>query len=121
MVSHTLLNIEEKMKKSVEASRRELATIRTGRATPALIEYIKVEYTGAILPLNQLASISAPEAKLLIVQPWDKGTINLIEKAILASHLGITPVNDGDIIRITLPEMSSQRRDELGKILGKKA
>jgi len=77
------------MQKSVEALKRELTTIRTGRATPALVEHIKVEYAGALLPLNQLASISAPEARLLVIQPWDKGSMHSIEKAISKSELGI--------------------------------
>ncbi len=83
MASHTLWNIEEKMGKSIDALKRELATIRTGRATPALIEHIRVEYAGVPIPLNQIAGISAPEARLLVIQPWDRGSIHSIEKAIL--------------------------------------
>ena len=88
MASRTLWNIEEKMRKSIEILKKELATIRTGRATPALIEHIKVEYAGVLTPLNQIAGISAPEARLLVIQPWDKGSIRSIEKAILKSELG---------------------------------
>lgn len=117
MVSPTLWNIEEKMKKSVEALERELATIRTGRATPALIEHIKVEYAGSALTLNQLASISTPEAKLLIIQPWDKGSIVSIEKAILKSDLGLNPTNDGSVIRLSLPPLTEERRQELIKLV----
>ena len=117
MVSHTLWNIEEKMQKSVEALKKELATIRTGHATPALIEHVKVEYAGAVLPLNQLASISAPEAKLLVVQPWDKGSIHSIEKSILKSDLGLNPTNDGNVIRLNVPPLTEERRHELIKVV----
>lgn len=112
----------QEMEKSIKHFEHELVGIRTSRAHPEMLAEITVTaYEGSTpLPINQLAAISTPDARSLLIQPWDKGTINQIEKAIQASHLGITPVNDGDIIRITLPEMSSQRRDELGRILGKK-
>jgi ribosome recycling factor len=117
MVSPTLWNIEEKMRTSIEALKRELATIRTGHATPALIEHIKVEYSGVPLPLNQIAGISAPEARLLLVQPWDRGSINSIEKAILKSDLGLNPTSDGSVIRINIPPLTEERRQELIKIV----
>jgi len=117
MASQTLWNIEEKMQKSVEGLKKELATIRTGRATPTLIEHIKVEYAGVPTPLNQVAGISAPEAKLLIIQPWDKGSIHSIEKAILTSDLGLNPVSDGNVIRINIPPLSEERRQELTKVV----
>jgi len=117
MDSQTLWNIEEKMQKSVEGLKKELATIRTGRATPTLIEHIKVEYAGVPTPLNQVAGISAPEAKLLIIQPWDKGSIHSIEKAILTSDLGLNPVSDGNVIRINIPPLSEERRQELTKVV----
>ena len=117
MASQTLWNIEEKMQKSVEGLKKELATIRTGRATPTLIEHIKVEYAGVPTPLNQVAGISAPEAKLLIIQPWDKGSIHGIEKAILTSDLGLNPVSDGNVIRINIPPLSEERRQELTKVV----
>ena len=120
MVSNILWNIEEKMKKSEEALTRELSTIRTGHATPALIEHIKVEYADTNLPLNQLASISAPEAKLLVVQPWDKNSIHPIEKAILKSDLGLNPANDGNVIRLNLPPLTEERRHELVKLVRRK-
>ncbi len=118
MVSQTLWNnIEEKMQKTAEGLKKELATIRTGRATPALIEHIKVEYAGVPTPLNQIGSISAPEARLLIIQPWDKGSIRSIEKAILTSDLGLNPVSDGNVIRINIPPLSEERRQELIKVV----
>ncbi len=115
MASRTLWDIEEKMRKSMEVLKRELATIRTGRATPALIEHIKVEYAGVPTPLNQIAGISVPEARLLIIQPWDKGSIHSIEKAILKSDLGLNPASDGSVIRINIPPLTEERRQELIK------
>ena len=117
MVSHTLLSIEEKMRKSVEVLIRELATIRTGHATPALIEHLKVEYASVPIPLNQIAGISAPEARLLVIQPWDKGSIHSIEKAILKSDLGLTPTSDGNVIRLNIPPLTEERRQELIKVV----
>jgi ribosome recycling factor len=105
------------MKKSVEAIEKELVTIRTGRASPSLIEHLRVEYAGTILPLNQLASISAPQANLLVVQPWDKGSMSSIEKAIQKSELGLNPINDGRVIRIAIPPLNEERRQELLKIV----
>ncbi len=120
MVNETLISIEDKMKSSIKVFRADLATIRTGHATPALVEHIKVEYAGVPTPLNQLAGISAPEAGLLVIQPWDKSGINNIEKAILKSELGINPSNDGNIIRIAIPPLSEERRQELIKIVHRK-
>ncbi|HEY93125.1 MAG TPA: ribosome recycling factor [Dehalococcoidia bacterium] len=117
MASDTLWNIEEKMRTSIEALKRELATIRTGHATPALIEHIKVEYAGALLPLNQIAGISAPEARLLVIQPWDSSNIHSIDKAILKSDLGLNPINDGSVIRLNVPPLSEERRQELMKVV----
>ena len=115
MVSRSLWDIEEKMRKSIEVLKRELDTIRTGRATPALIEHIKVEYAGVPTPLNQIAGISAPGARLLVIQPWDKGSIHSIEKAILTSDLGLNPASDGSVIRINIPPLTEERRQELIK------
>ncbi len=117
MANQSLQNIEEKMRKTVEGLKKELATIRTGRATPTLIEHIKVEYAGVPTPLNQVAGISAPEAKLLVIQPWDKSSIRSIEKAILTSDLGLNPVSDGNVIRINIPPLSAERRQELIKVV----
>jgi len=117
MVSSTLWNIEEKMQASVEGLKSELTTIRTGHATPALIEHMKVEYAGVPTPLNQIAGISAPGARLLVIQPWDRGSIPSIEKAILRSDLGLNPTTDGNVIRLNLPPLSEERRQELTKMV----
>jgi len=117
MVSDTLYNIEEKMRRSVEVLKRELTTIRTGHATPGLIEHIKVEYAGVPTPLNQIAGISAPEARLLVIQPWDKSSIQAIEKAILKSDLGVNPVSDGNVVRLNIPPLTEERRQELIKVV----
>jgi ribosome recycling factor len=117
MISHILQNTEEKMQKSIEALKRELATIRTGRATPALIEHIKVEYAGVPTPLNQIAGISVPGVRFLVIQPWDQSSIPSIEKAILKSDLGLTPTNDGNIIRLNIPPLTEERRQELTKVV----
>ena len=117
MNNQTIANAEIKMKKSVEAIQKELVTIRTGHASPSLVEHLRIEYAGAILPLNQLASISAPQANLLVVQPWDKGSMSSIEKSILKSELGLNPINDGRIIRIAIPALNEERRQELLKIV----
>lgn len=115
MSSQTLHSIEDKMRKTADGLKTELATIRTGRATPAIIEHVKVDYAGVPMPINQLAGISVAAAKLLVIQPWDKSNIRSIEKAILASDLGLTPVSDGNIIRINIPPLSEERRQELIK------
>jgi len=120
MVSDILRNIEEKMRTSVVGLEKGLATIRTGRATPALIEHVKVEYAGVPTPLNQIASISASEARLLVIQPWDKSSIRNIEKAILKSDLGLNPSSDGNVIRISIPQLSEERRQELIRVVRKR-
>ncbi len=117
MDSQTLSNIEKKMKKSVEGLKEELASIRTGHATPALVEHIKVEYAGVPTPLNQIAGISAPGARLLVIQPWDKSCMHNIEKAILKSDIGINPSNDGNVIRLSIPPLTEERRQELIKMV----
>jgi len=105
------------MQASVEGLKSELTTIRTGHATPALIEHMKVEYAGVPTPLNQIAGISAPGARLLVIQPWDRGSIPSIEKAILRSDLGLNPTTDGNVIRLNLPPLSEERRQELTKMV----
>ena len=120
MVSETLQNIEQKMTVSIDILKRELASIRTGRAMPALVEHIKVEYGGVPLPLNQIATISAPEARLLIIQPWDRGSIPNIEKAILKSDVGLNPINDGSLIRLNIPPLTEERRQELVKLVSRR-
>ncbi len=120
MVSDALRTIEEKMRASAGGLKKDLATLRTGRATPALIDHIKVDYAGVPTPLNQIASISVPEANLLVIQPWDKGGIRNIEKAILKSDLGLNPSTDGNVIRISIPPLSEERRQELIKVVRKR-
>lgn len=117
MSEQPLHNIEQKMHKSVEALQKELASIRTGRASPGLIEHLKVEYAGSTLPLNQLAGISVPGPNLLVIQPWDRGGIMNIEKAILTSDLGLNPTNDGRVIRVSIPPLTEERRQELIKVV----
>ena len=117
MVSNSLHNAEQKMHAAVEALKKELASIRTGHATPALVEHIKVEYAGVPTPLMQIAGISAPAARLLVIQPWDKSSLAGIEKAILKSDLGLTPTSDGNVIRINIPPLSEERRRELVKVV----
>ena len=120
MFNETLKSIEDKMNTSIKVFREDLATVRTGHATPALVEHVKVEYAGVPTPLNQLAGISAPEAGLLVIQPWDKSSVSSIEKAILKSELGLNPSNDGNIIRISIPPLSEERRQELTRVVHKK-
>jgi ribosome recycling factor len=107
--------LQKEMEQSVNALRKELSKIRTGRASTALLESIVVEYYGAHTPLNQLATLSAPEPRLLVVQPYDRKVIGDIEKAILKSDLGLTPANDGKIIRVPIPQLTEERRRELVK------
>ncbi|MGB2631013.1 MAG: ribosome recycling factor [Candidatus Omnitrophota bacterium] len=108
---------ETKMKAALEAIQKQFLTIRTGRAHPSLVENVKVDYYGQKTLLKQLANINAPEPRLIVIQPWDKNSINDIEKAILASEVGITPINDGKLIRLTMPQLTHERRDELKKVL----
>ncbi len=117
MIENNLQTAKQKMAKSVEALQQELATIRTGHAHPSLVENIKVDYAGVPMPLNQLATIPAPEARLLIIQPWDPTSIQSINKAILKSDLGLNPADDGRIIRLVIPPLSEERRQELVKLV----
>lgn len=112
---------EGNMKKTVEVVKKEFASMRAGRATPALLDKIMVNYYGTPTPVNQLANISVPEARLLVVQPWDKTSLPEIEKAILKSDLGITPASDGVVIRLAVPQLTRERRVELMKVIKKKA
>lgn len=107
------------MDKAVEAVRREFSTVRTGKATTSLLDLVRVEAYGSEMPLNQVASVATPEPKLLTVQPWDKSLLKVVEKAILASDLGLNPSNDGNIIRIPLPPLTEERRKELVKVIHK--
>ncbi len=120
-IADHLKQAKQSMDKAVEATRREFATVRTGKASTALLDLVRVEAYGNEMPLNQVAGIAAPEPKLLTVQPWDKGLLKAIEKAIQSSELGLTPSNDGNIIRIPLPALTEERRKELVKVVHKYA
>lgn len=110
---------EDRMQKSVEHVHHELTRIRTGRATPELLDIVKVEYYGSTVPLNQVATITVPEPRLLVIQPWEKRMIAEIEKAILQSDLGLNPANDGNVVRLPIPELSEERRQDLLKLVKK--
>jgi ribosome recycling factor len=109
----TLRGAEHKMKRAVEVAREELASIRTGRATPAILNRVSVDYYGSLTPLNQLASFSVPEPRLLVIQPYDRNAIAQMEKAIMQSDLGLTPSNDGNVIRLAFPPLTEERRKDL--------
>jgi ribosome recycling factor len=117
LTDELIADARERMVKSVEATRSKLGTVRTGRASPALLDRIVVDYYGAQTPLKQLATISAPEARLLSVQPYDKNSIKAVEKAILESDVDLTPNNDGSIIRLQIPELTEERRKDLVKVV----
>ena len=121
MMKETIKEGEDKMKKSVESLRKDFSTIRAGRATPSLLDKIQIEYYGAMMPVNQLANVAVPEPRLITVQPWDKTAIPHIEKAILKSDLGLNPSNDGNVIRIIIPQLTEERRKDLVKLVKKKA
>jgi len=121
MPEKILAETKEKMKKAVNVFSDELATIRTGRASPSVLQGIKVDYYGNLTPLNQIASITAPEPDLLLVHPWDKNILNTVEKAILSSDLGLNPSNDGNVIRIPIPPLTEERRKEIVKMVKKLA
>ncbi|HIT49433.1 MAG TPA: ribosome recycling factor [Candidatus Pelethenecus faecipullorum] len=115
----SLLEAEEKMDKAIAAYERELSTVRTGRANASLLDSIAIEYYGVVTPIKQLASITVPEANQLYIKPFDKSSCKEIERAILASPLGLTPQNDGNGVRLILPQMTEERRRELTKVVGK--
>ena len=112
---------KDKMARSIEAMERDFTTIRTGRATPALLDRVKVSYYGSELPVNQMATVTVPEARQLLISPWDKSVLPAIEKAIFASDLGLTPGNDGSVIRLEVPTLTEERRKELTKLVHHKA
>jgi ribosome recycling factor len=119
MIDDVKADAENKMKKSIDALKRELSGIRTGRASPALLEPLKVDFYGSPTPLQQIASVAAPEARLLTIKPFDPSTLSTIEKAILKSDLGLTPMNDGKIIRLAIPPLTEERRRDLTKVVRK--
>ena len=114
-------DMEIKMKKTLEATQREFSMVRTGRASTALVETLKVDYYGALTPLRQVAGITTPDARLIMIQPWDKNALPEIEKAILKSDIGISPTNDGKSIRLSIPSLTDERREELDKVVKKVA
>ena len=117
LIDELLQDAREHMDKSVEATRGKFGSVRTGRASPALLDRVNVDYYGSQTPLKQLATINAPEARLLTVQPYDKSSIKAIERGILESDIGLVPNNDGAIIRLQIPELKEERRKELGKVV----
>jgi ribosome recycling factor len=117
MIDELLADAKERMGKSVDATRNEFATVRTGRASPHLLDRLSVDYYGAETPLRQLAQVAATDARMLTVTPYDKSSIGAIEKAVMESDLGLTPSNDGNVIRLQIPELTEERRKELVKIV----
>ncbi len=121
MINDILADSEDRMKKTIEHLQGDFASLRAGRANPAMLDKIMVNYYGQPTPINQLANINVPEARLLVIQPWDKSGIADIEKAIMKSDLGITPSNDGNVIRIAIPQLTEDRRKDLVKMVKKRA
>ena len=119
MTSEVIMEMAEKMDKSLDAFKQELSKIRTGRASLSLLDGIKAEAYGASMPLNQVATLTIPESRQIVIQPWDPQVMSSIEKAILKSELGLTPVNDGKVIRINIPQLTEERRKDLVKIVKK--
>jgi ribosome recycling factor len=117
VIKELLDDARERMGKSIEATRHELATVRTGRASPHLLDRVQVDYYGASTPIRQLANVAATEARMLTITPYDKSSIKQIEKAILESDLGLTPSNDGNLVRLVIPELTEERRKELVKVV----
>lgn len=121
MPKEILKNAEERMQNGITSFKKELATLRAGRANASLLDKIQVDYYGAPTPVNQLAGITVPEARMLLIQPYDKSSVGDIEKAILKSDLGLTPSNDGNVIRLTIPALTEERRKDLVKLVKKYA
>lgn len=121
MINKVMKATEKKMEKAYQNTKKEFNTVRTGRARPSLVENIMVDYYGTMTPINQLANISAPEARQLIIEPFDKNVIENVEKAIMKENLGLTPNNDGNLIRINIPQLTEERRKELVKVVNEKA
>ena len=120
MINEVISTTTDRMQKAIEALRKQMASLRAGHATPALVEHIRVEYYGTPTPLNQLATISTPEARLLIIQPWERTILPDVEKAIHKSDLGLNPTNDGSIIRLVIPPLTEERRKDLVKVVQKR-
>jgi len=120
MVQEQIQDAKTRMHKAVDSLRQELNTIRTGRASPGLVEHLRVDYYGTPTPMNQLATISTPDARLIVIQPYDRGSMGAIEKSIQRSDLGLTPTNDGTLIRLAIPPLTEDRRKELAKHVRKR-
>ncbi len=120
MLDELLTELNSRMQKAIDGLAKELATIRAGRATPALLDNIVVDYQGTSVPLYQLATMSIPEANLIIIQPWDRTSLREIERAILTAKIGLNPANDGNVIRVVIPPLSEERRKELVKLVSRK-
>jgi len=120
MLDELLTELNSRMQKAIDGLARELAAIRAGRATPALLDNIVVDYHGSPVPLYQLATMSIPEANLIIIQPWDRTSLRDIERAILTANIGLNPMNDGNVIRVVIPPLSEERRNELVKLVSKR-
>jgi len=120
MLDELFAELNSRMQKAIDGLARELATIRAGRATPALLANIMVDYQGTSVPLYQLATLSVPEANLIIIQPWDRTSLRDIERAILTANIGLNPANDGNVIRVVIPPLSEERRKELVKLVSRK-
>lgn len=120
MIDEIIAEAERRMKNAISVLQRELDGLRTGRARPSLVESLKVDYYDSVLPLNQLATVSVPEPRLIAIQPWDRQALGAIEKAIQKSDLGLNPINDGHIIRLAIPQLTEERRKELVKVVHKK-
>lgn len=120
MIDDVLNDTENRMKKAVEALERDLGGVRTGRASSRLLDNVKVDYYGTPTPLNQIASITVPEARMIVIQPWDKSVVPAIEKSILKSDLGLNPSTQGQVIRLQIPELTEERRKEIARVVKKK-
>jgi len=116
-IDKAIKDSELKMKTALESVKKQFASIRTGRAHPSLVDSVKVDYYGTKTPIKQLANITVPEPRMIVIQPWDKSSMDPIEKAIMASDVGITPINDGKLIRLSMPQLTKERRVELTKVL----
>lgn len=119
MIDEIIRSAEDRMEKAVQVLRRDLASVRAGRATPAMLDKVMVEYYGSQMPVNQVAGVSSPEPRMLVISPWEKGMLSEIEKAIQRSDLGLNPSNDGAVIRLVIPQLTEQRRQELIKVVRK--
>jgi len=120
MVNEVLIQLSSEMQKATDGLERELATVRSGRASPALVETILVDYQGAAVPIRQIATISIPEVNLIVIQPWERASLRNIEKGILKANVGLNPSNDGNVVRIVIPSLSEERRVELAKLVSKR-